>query len=144
MMKPSVQRVSLFATALWWGSLSVVGAGVVPLLFRHLDTPATAGRMAAHVFTLQTWLSVACAVVLLLVQVKTRARQPDTAAAHPPAALLGGLLLALLLEFVMTPHIVARDNLALWHAAGSGAYALQWLCATWLLWHSSPRGDASA
>jgi hypothetical protein len=29
---------------------------------------------------------------------------------------------------------VARDNLKLWHAVGSGMYLLQWLCAGVTLW----------
>ena len=29
----------------------------------------------------------------------------------------------------VAPHIVARDNLALWHRVGSGMYLVQWICA---------------
>jgi hypothetical protein len=29
----------------------------------------------------------------------------------------------------VAPRIVARENLKLWHAAGSGLYLLQWFCA---------------
>jgi len=42
---------------------------------------------------------------------------------------LAGALLALLVEFGVAPHIVARDNLALWHGLGSAMYLAQWLCA---------------
>jgi hypothetical protein len=42
---------------------------------------------------------------------------------------LAGALLALLVEFGVSPHIVARDNLALWHGLGSAMYFAQWVCA---------------
>jgi hypothetical protein len=45
---------------------------------------------------------------------------------------LAGALLALLVEFGVSPHIVARDNLALWHSVGSAMYFAQWLCTLWL------------
>jgi hypothetical protein len=35
----------------------------------------------------------------------------------------------LLVEFAVAPHIVARDNLALWHRVGSAMYFAQWVCA---------------
>ena len=50
-------RLPVFAAALWWGSLTAIGFIAVPLLFTHLETPAVAGRMAAKLFTGQTWLS---------------------------------------------------------------------------------------
>ena len=39
------------------------------------------------------------------------------------------MLLALLSEFGVAPHIIARDNLRLWHSLGTGFYVLQWFCA---------------
>jgi hypothetical protein len=42
---------------------------------------------------------------------------------------LAGALLALLVEFGVSPHIVARENLKLWHAIGSAMYFAQWLCS---------------
>ena len=59
-------RLSFLAAALWWGSLTTVGLLVVPMLFAHLPTPATAGTMAAKLFAAQTWVSVCCALLLLL------------------------------------------------------------------------------
>ena len=46
----------------------------------------------------------------------------------------GGLLLALLGEFAVAPRIMARENLKLWHAVGSGMFLLQWVCAGVALW----------
>jgi hypothetical protein len=46
--------------------------------------------------------------------------------------------LALLIEVAVKPHIVARDNMALWHNLGSAFYVLQWLCAGKTLWALCP------
>ena len=127
-------RVAPFAAALWWGSLTAVGFMVVPLLFKFLPTPAMAGHMAARLFTAQTWVSVACGIVLLLV---SRSDRPSAQARRAQAALVFivlGMLLALLIEFAVAPRIVARENLRLWHGAGSVMYAVQWLCAAAVLW----------
>ena len=127
-------RVAPFAAALWWGSLTAVGFMVVPLLFKFLPTPAMAGHMAARLFTAQTWVSVACGVVLLLV---SRSDRPPAQAGRAQAALVFivlGMLLALLIEFAVAPRIVARENLRLWHGAGSVMYAVQWLCSAVVLW----------
>ncbi len=127
-------RVAAFAAALWWGSLTAVGFMVVPLLFKFLPTPAMAGHMAARLFTAQTWVSVSCGVVLLLV---SRSDRPPAQARRAQAALVFivlGMLLALLIEFAVAPRIVARENLRLWHGAGSVMYAVQWLCSAVVLW----------
>ena len=127
-------RIAPFAAALWWGSLTAVGFMVVPLLFKCLPTPAMAGHMAAKLFTAQTWVSVACGIVLLLV---SRSDRPPAQARRAQAALVFivlGMLLALLIEFAVAPRIVARENLRLWHGAGSVMHAVQWLCSAVVLW----------
>jgi len=134
MMRGLVARLPGVVAALWWGSLSTIGFLVVPLLFKHLATPAIAGGMAARLFTAQTWVSIACALLLLMAS--RSARVPETAARVHAALpfILTGLLLALLAEFGVAPRIVARDNLPLWHAVGSGMYLLQWVSAAVVLW----------
>ena len=134
MRSPLRARIAPFAAALWWGSLTAVGFMVVPLLFKFLPTPAMAGHMAAKLFTAQTWVSVACGIVLLLV---LRSNRPAALAGRAQAALVfivPGMLLALLIEFAVAPRIVARENLRLWHGAGSVMYAVQWLCSAVVLW----------
>jgi hypothetical protein len=137
MMRAFLLRLHLWAAALWWGSLTTIGFLVVPLLFVHLPSPALAGGMAARLFTAQTWVTVACTVLLLLVS-RTRDDGQAPAAQSPLQAVrltvIGGLLLALLVEFAVAPRIVARENLALWHRAGSALYVLQWFCATITFW----------
>lgn len=127
-------RITAFAAALWWGSLTAIGFLAVPLLFRFLPTPALAGNMAAQLFAAQTWVSVACGLVLLLCLKKPAPGQAQTA---PPAIIfvvMLGMLLALLVEYAVAPRIVARQDLRLWHSVGTLMYAGQWLCAGAVLW----------
>ena len=126
---------ALFA-ALWWGSLGAIGFLAVPLLFVHLPTPAMAGAMAARLFAAQTWVSVACCMLLLLI---SRPKGDVTAYPWARAAtvfIVAGLLLALLVQFGVAPRIVARQDLRLWHSVGTLMYALQWGCALATLWHT--------
>jgi len=127
-------RLQVFLAALWWGSLCAVGFMVVPMLFIHLETPAIAGQMAAKLFTAQSWLSLMCGLLLLLA-----AKRQDLDRAHTPSPwVLAGMLCALLIEVAVKPHIVARDNLMLWHNLGTAFYALQWVCAAKVLWALCP------
>ncbi len=127
-------RLQVFLAALWWGSLCAVGFMVVPMLFMHLETPAIAGQMAAKLFTAQSWMSLVCGLLLLLA-----AKRLDPHDAHRPSPwVIAGMLCALLIEVAVKPHIVTRDNLALWHNLGTALYLVLWVCATKTLWALSP------
>jgi len=128
-MKSALSGAAAWIAALWWGSLTTVGFYVVPMLFAHLPTPALAGNMAGKLFSAQTWVAVVCGLLLLL---SFRSNRPtDQYQQAPPAIIyvVTGMFLALLSEFAVAPHIIARDNLRLWHSLGTGLYALQWVCA---------------
>ncbi|HSV54030.1 MAG TPA: DUF4149 domain-containing protein [Burkholderiaceae bacterium] len=142
MLQRLVARFPVLVAALWWGSLTTVGFLVVPLLFAYLPSPAMAGSMAARLFAAQTWVSVGCGLLVLML---SRSKEVTAGAPWPPITLilvLAGLLLALLAEFAVAPRIVARENLQLWHSLGSGMYALQWLCAGGVLWQFAGMGHA--
>ena len=135
-------RLPLLAAALWWGSLTAIGFLAVPLLFAHAPTPAQAGQLAARLFTGQAWLSLACgALVLLSARDEDGVPRLDAANGALPYV-IGGMLLALLLEFGVAPRIVARQNLALWHGLGTAMYAVQWLCALAVLWKLALSGPS--
>ena len=134
--------LALLAAAFWWGSLTVTGFITVPLLFLHLPTPALAGNMAAKLFTAQTWIALGCGMLLLGI---ARGRGSAARVDWAGGAMLfiaGGMLLALLSEFAVSPRIVARDNLKLWHSVGSGMYLLQWVCAGMTLWRVRSAGPS--
>lgn len=137
------QRLSLLAAALWWGSLTGLGFAVVPQLFMHLPSPAAAGAVAARLFSTQTWISSACAMLLLILLNKREGEESPAWARRAVPYVLAGLLLALLVEFGVSPRIVAAraegGNLRLWHGLGSAMYLGQWLCAGLALWRIAPR-----
>ena len=138
-------RAAVFLSALWWGSLSGLGFVVVPLLFKYLGTPAEAGAMAAKLFSAQTWLSVACTMLLLLMLNRKNVEhaQSNDEARKIPAWVVVGLLLTLLVEFGVAAQIVnaraSGGNLRLWHGLGSLMYLGQWICAGLTLWRVSSR-----
>lgn len=124
----------LWLAALWWGSLTTLGFGVVPLLFATLPTPALAGAMAARLFEVQTWVSALLGVGLLMA---SRSSHDPVLALRAQAAtvfILGGVVLALLVQFGVAPRIVARENLRLWHGLGTAMMAAQWVCASVVFW----------
>ncbi len=125
------------AAALWWGSLTGIGLLAVPLLFAHLPTSALAGQMAAKLFAAETWVAVACGV---MVMISSRAGDDPVQMDWAGGALfyvIAGVLLAILVEFAVAPRIVARSNLRLWHSVGSVMYVIQWVCAAVVLWKTS-------
>ena len=134
-------RFGLMLAALWWGSLTVLGFVIVPLLFTHLPSPAAAGQMAAKLFTAQAWLSIACAMFLLLVYNKKEVESQDIRAQVAIKFIVTGLLLAVLVEFGLSPRIVGAraegGDLKLLHGLGSAMYLGQWLCAGFALWRLS-------
>ena len=134
-------RIALLAAALWWGSLTALGALYVPLLFKHLGSPAAAGAMAAHLFTAQTWWSAGCAMVLLLAF--NRAEDLQALGRTVVKFVIAGLLLNLLVELALAPRIISAratgGSLAFWHGLGSAMYLAQWLCSAAVLWRLSRR-----
>ncbi len=128
-MQRTLRSLPLWFSAAWAMGLTSLGFFVVPMLFMHLPTPAIAGAMAGRLFSVQTTISTVCALALVVL-VRTPRLAFSNATGGPIAALaLAGALMALLVEFAVSPHIIARENLALWHGLGTGLYFLQWLCA---------------
>jgi uncharacterized protein YacL len=137
-------KLTLFTAAMWWGSLTTLGFFVVPMLFQHLPAKALAGDTAARLFEVQTWVSVGCGLLLLLIlrlkTTKNDANSPLVVVLIPYAAIIFialGVLMSLLVAFGVSPRIVARENLMLWHAVGSVMYLAQWVCAGVVLWKLS-------
>jgi len=132
------QRLAVLAAALWWGSLTAIGFMAVPLLFVHAPAPAIAGNLAGTLFDAQSWLGLSCGVVLLMGARDREGTASMNWAAGALVYVMLGMLSALLQEFAIAPRILARQDLAFWHAAGTAAYAVQWLCALVVLWKTTP------
>jgi hypothetical protein len=124
----------VWVAALWWGSLTTLAFGVVPLLFTHLPSKSLAGNTAATLFGVQALVSVVLGAMLLLASSMRRDSDYKARAESARGVVLAGMLLALLVEFAIAPRIVARHNLALWHAVGSLMLLAQWLCAGVSFW----------
>ncbi|MGO4390881.1 DUF4149 domain-containing protein [Variovorax sp. M-6] len=132
-------RIALLVAAFWWGSLSTIGFLVVPMLFARLGNPAVAGNFAGQLFAAQTWVALACGL-LLLVHFRAQAGERIEGPARTAIGLvITALLLALLQQYAVAPRILARENLKLWHSLGSAMYLGQWLCAGVLLWRMGRR-----
>lgn len=124
-----MRQLPVWLAAAWAMSLSMLGLLVVPMLFVHLPTPAMAGQMAAKLFSAQTWISVACGAMLLIAFRSNRRLVPVESAQAATLFVVGGVLLALMVELAIAPRIVPRENLALWHRLGTGLFVVQWICA---------------
>ena len=134
-------RFGLMLAALWWGSLTALGFVIVPMLFTNLPSAAAAGQLAAKLFTAQAWLSIACAMFLLLVYNQKESEKQDIRAQEAIKFIVTGLLLAVLVEFGLSPRIAGAraegGNLKVLHGLGSAMYFGQWLCAGFTLWRLS-------
>ena len=138
------QRLAVLAAALWWGSLTAIGFMAVPLLFANAPAPAVAGNLAGKLFSAQSWLGLGCGIVLLITARNREGNATLAWAGGAVAYVLLGMLAALLQEFAIAPHILARQDLAFWHSAGTAAYAVQWLCALVVLWRLAFSPPASS
>jgi Domain of unknown function (DUF4149) len=137
-------RLPVLAAALWWGSLSAIGFLAVPLLFTHAASPAIAGNLAGKLFSGQCWLGLGCGLVLLAAARNREGAPSMNWGQGALAYVLLGILAALLQEFAIAPRILARQDLALWHTAGTAAYAAQWLCALVVLWKTALSPSATS
>lgn len=124
-----MRNMPVWVAAVWWGSLSTLGFLVVPMLFAYLPSPAMAGGLAAKLFSAQTAISTVCGVVLLMLFKSNKVLAPADIAQSATLFVVGGVLMALLVEFGVSPRILARENLAMWHGVGMGMHVAQWVCA---------------
>jgi hypothetical protein len=157
----NLQRLALLLAALWWGGLAGISFVAVPTLFASLGSPATAGPVAARLFSLQCWGGLVLGLALLLILRRQRGAaqgggSPECVLLTPEAvrsmqAILGtmgfvllAMLLAIVQEFGVAQRIVnaraSGGDLRLWHGLGSLMVLGQWLCAGAVLWRLAPGG----
>jgi hypothetical protein len=136
-----LHRLPVMLAALWWGSLTALGAYVVPLAFSVLGAPKVAGMLAARYFTAQNYLALICGIVLLAILNKNKPFARMESHNFATILIVIGMLAALLAEFAAAPRIAAAslagEATRLWHGIGSGLLLAQWLCAGALLWQLS-------
>ena len=94
---PSIERILL---TFWAGSLWVTGFVVAPVLFAELGDRALAGSTAGTLFTLTSYIGLACGALLLVLNGVTHKRINWRA-----LAITGMLLLIVIGQFVITPMV---------------------------------------
>lgn len=127
-------RLPVFAAALWWSSLSVIGFVAVPLVFVRIPQRMLAGYMAASLFEAQTYISVACCALVLVFSTRKHIKNIALQAPAVLVFVILGMLLALVLQFGVAPRVIAYHGVRLWHNVATGLYVGQWLCASIVLW----------
>jgi hypothetical protein len=141
-------RLRILLAALWAGSLWTIGYIVAPMLFSTLPDRLLAGMIAGTLFRAEAWLSVVCALVLLVLEAR-----------YPPAgnvrerkvtmAVVGAMLLCTVIGyFTVHPFMAALKDAAgpagvmasgaaarfgILHGISSGFYLLQSLLAVALV-----------
>jgi hypothetical protein len=138
--------------ALWVGGMFAVGYMAAPMLFARLPDRMLAGDVAGSLFTVQSWVAMACAVYVLLYLVGKQGRPVVNSAVFRIAALM--LLLTLIGHFGIQPVLLQlkaeamplsvmasplRDQFALWHGASSLLFVAESLLGLWLVaWQDRP------
>jgi len=124
--------------ALWVGGMWMLGYVVVPTLFKILPDRQLAGAVAAQLFTSLAYIGIACALYLLVYQL----RQFGLAALHRASfrIIAAMLLLVLIGQFVLQPILAGLKAQALpldvmssilasqfttWHAVSGILYLIQ-------------------
>jgi len=98
-------------------------------MFWHLPSPATAGVLAAKLFSAQTWVTLGCGVCLVALDSPQIGKFKPMNPGSTRFWVMAGMSLALIAEFLIAPRILVRDNLPVWHTLGTTTYAIQWACA---------------
>lgn len=131
-------RCRLLIAVLWVGALWTVGFIVAPTLFATLADKALAGTIAGSLFRVTAWLSIVCAVLLLVLR-------KNMDAAHARAALwliLGMVACVLIGYFALQPQMAelrlilhgtvdagqvaeAKKQFGILHAVSTGFYIVQ-------------------
>ena len=135
-----ISRARLLLFAFSWGALGVIGAVVVPVLFKNIDSKQLAGSLAAQLFIWISQLSLVCALIAVLGTLWANSRKAQALSLMQmrrphPSVLWGvasfGASLGMLL--LVIPNIQLGQNRALWHALGSVLYGVMWLLSGTLL-----------
>lgn len=152
-------RTRLLVATLWAGSLWAVGYLAAPTLFATLSDRVLAGTIAASLFKNQAWLSIACALVMLVLLWATQTSTGGIfagSAANMAAKARRTLLVIVLVmlgctlvsHFGLQPMMAslraaagpggvmegaARNEFGILHGISSAIYLVQSLLAAWLV-----------
>ncbi|SDG39048.1 MULTISPECIES: DUF4149 domain-containing protein [unclassified Duganella] len=152
-------RTRLLVATLWAGSLWAVGYLAAPTLFATLSDRVLAGTIAGNLFTNQAWLSIACALVMLVLLGATQTSTGGIFAG--PAANMAAksrrtllIIVVVMLACTLVSHFglqpmmaslraaagpggvmdgAAKNEFGILHGISSTIYLIQSLLAAWLV-----------
>ena len=156
-----ISRIRLLVAALWAGSLWAVGYVVAPTLFATLSDRVLAGTIAASIFNIEAWVSVGCALAMLVliwlgsgasagggIFASAAANSAAQARRVVVAIVVTMLGCTLVTHFGLQPMMAglraaagpggvmesaAKNQFGLLHGIASGIYLVQSLLAAWLV-----------
>lgn len=108
-------RARLLIATLWVGSLWTVGYLVAPTLFAILDDRVLAGTIAGTLFRIEAWLSLVCALAIIVLIKFAGADKDGKASKHLLGIAMAMLACTLIGYFGLQPFMTALRA-----AAGSG------------------------
>jgi hypothetical protein len=118
-------RARLLVATLWVGSGWTIGYLVAPTLFATLPDPMQAGAIAGSLFRVEAWLSVACALGLLLL-LATANRKREVANYRTQATIVAAMLACTVIGyFGLQPFMAALRETANVSGVMSGATKVQ-------------------
>jgi hypothetical protein len=132
------RHLAALSITLWVGGMWMLGYVIVPALFKVLPDRQLAGMVAGKLFTLLAFIGIACALILLLDQLRQFGRAAVQRTLFRITAAM--LLLVLVGEFVLQPILadlklqaspldVMNSALAAqfktWHAVSGIVFMLQ-------------------
>ena len=148
MQKTWIARARVLIATLWVGSLWAIGYLAAPTLFATLFDRALAGTVAGSLFRSESWLSLACGILLLILQSVQNERA--TIDQRKELRLIGGMLACTLIGYfalqpimaslreaagatggVMTPD--AKLQFGILHGASMGIYLIESLLGVALI-----------
>lgn len=137
-MRNLPRHLASLSVTLWVGGMWMLGYVVVPALFKVLPDRQLAGMVAGQLFTLLAYIGIACALYLLLHQLRQSGRAAMQRSAFRITATM--LLLVLIGQFALQPVLadlklqalpldVMQSALAAqfktWHAVSGTLYLIQ-------------------
>ncbi|MFA9217002.1 MAG: DUF4149 domain-containing protein [Sphingomonadaceae bacterium] len=156
-----ISRIRLLVATLWAGSLWTVGYLAAPTLFATLSDRVLAGTIAASLFNIEAWVSIGCALALLVLiwlgQERGAGRGIFASAAANSAAqarrmvvliVVAMLGCTLVSHFGLQPMMAslraaagpggvmesaAKSQFGMLHGVASSIYLVQSLLAAWLV-----------
>lgn len=111
-------RCRLLIAVLWVGALWTVGFIVAPTLFATLADKALAGTIAGSLFRVTAWLSIVCAVLLLVLR-----KNMDAANARSALWLILGMVSCVLIGYFALQPQMAELRLVLHGTVDAGQVA---------------------